>query len=130
MIIGFKPQFRPKIEAGIKIHTIRDDEHDRWQTGNLMHMATGVRTKKCKTFYIVRCTCTQWIWVYNNRVYVTLSDEKGPKYRLKNWQIKELAINDGFDTIEDFFAWFSKEPGKKRKLIHWVWSGGYNDLPF
>jgi hypothetical protein len=33
MILGFKPCFVAPILAGTKIHTIRDDPHNRWKAG-------------------------------------------------------------------------------------------------
>lgn len=45
MILGFKPQFVQPIIDRTKIHTIREDKHNRWVPGKVIHMATGVRTK-------------------------------------------------------------------------------------
>lgn len=63
MILGFKKQFVPKIKFGTKIHTIREDKHNRWKVGNKMHMAIGVRTKKYKQFCgTLTCIRTQKIF--------------------------------------------------------------------
>ena len=52
MVIGFNKQFPDKITEGTKKHTIREDKHDRWNAGMIMHMATGVRTKNYKCFKV------------------------------------------------------------------------------
>ena len=38
--------------------------------------------------------------------------------RLNQIEIEQLAQNDGFDTIEDFFAYFNDD--FKGKIIHWT----------
>lgn len=38
--------------------------------------------------------------------------------RLKRSQIEELAMNDGFESVDQFFAWFNKD--WKGKIIHWT----------
>ncbi|MBE7411382.1 MAG: hypothetical protein HS129_04840 [Leptospiraceae bacterium] len=61
MILGFKQQFIRPILDGTKIHTIREDVHNRWHVGNKIHFATGVRTKNYKQFLEKFCTGTQTI---------------------------------------------------------------------
>lgn len=39
-------------------------------------------------------------------------------YYLRLCEIEELAINDGLESIDNFFAWFDKD--FDGKIIHWV----------
>jgi hypothetical protein len=59
MILGFKPQFKEPILKGTKIHTLRDDEQERWRVGMTIHFATGVRTKYYNCFKQDKCKSTQ-----------------------------------------------------------------------
>ncbi len=45
MVLGFKERFVGRILSGVKIHTIREDGHNRWRVGRRIEFATGVRTK-------------------------------------------------------------------------------------
>lgn len=124
MVIGFKLQFAAKILAGTKIHTIREDRPGRWKKGILMHMATGVRTKHYREFARPICTGTQSIKiVYTSKgifVYIDgfIFYASGEKFSFRDEDMLQLAQNDGFDTIEDFFTWFDKD--FTGKIIHWT----------
>lgn len=76
MVIGFKEQFVYKILNGTKIHTIREDKHDRWRPGMTMHMATGVRTKNYKQFHEDNCTSVQEISIFPEYEEVWLHYDK------------------------------------------------------
>lgn len=118
MVIGFKPQFEDRIIAGTKKHTIREDKHDRWHAGMLMHMATGVRTKFYKCFKIDTCKSTQGIEIIRESDYLfdVIVTVDGRKMSID--EIQQLAWNDGFLTLIDFLLWFSE--GVKGKIIHWT----------
>ena len=126
MILGFKPQFPEPIKKGIKKHTIREDKHNRWKAGIIIHMATGVRTKLYNCFKKTTCTGTQrieisWITMYtvrNATIYV--DDRVVGKYTngYASGLCKMIAKNDGFESVEDFFKWFSSD--FKGKIIHWT----------
>lgn len=64
MVIGFKKQFEAPIKAGTKIHTIREDAHNRWKPGMMMHQATGVRTKYYRCFNETPCISTQQLIMF------------------------------------------------------------------
>lgn len=140
MILSYKKKFpfnnQPtdfeyKIKAGIKKHSIRDDNHDRWQPGMKIHHAHGARTKYYHQFAEGICVSTQTImisFIYQGMYDSTPEysfDINGQRYavfidsRLLNHQeVRTLAYNDGFDSIEDFFLWFNKPTIKK--IIHWT----------
>ena len=132
MVIGFKDQFVEPILNGTKIHTIREDATNRWVKGRVMHMATGVRTKKYNQFNEEICNGTQKIeikWSTNNKGLV--SENRGVQVFIDGVNvtnhtfgvfdkmlIEVLARNDGFATVKDFFEWFSED--YTGKIIHWT----------
>lgn len=105
--------FEEKIKKGIKLHTIRWDEKGRWKEGNKIHFSTGARTSKYNCFKKGKCTGTQAVEIKDRDVRVD-----GLKM---TWdEIEDLAINDGFDDIADFWAWFDQYSPFSGKLIHWT----------
>ena len=126
MILGFKKQFVSKILSGEKIHTIREDKHNRWETGKKIHFATGMRTKNYNCFKIGICKSVQKIEITykGNKIFVEI--EGNPPYiwiqylkeKYTHPNILKLAKNDGFDNIDDFFKWFDKD--FTGKLIHFT----------
>ena len=117
MILPFKPRFEQPIDDGTKIHSLREDKHNRWRAGRVIHMATGVRTPKYKCFKEAVCKGVQ-------RVEITSADfyedfiVKIDGRKLSAEEIKQLAINDGFRSMYGFFDWFSE--GFEGEIIHWT----------
>jgi hypothetical protein len=120
-----------------KIHTIRRDEMDRWKQGNKIHMAVRNRTPDRFQFApVVNCTGIETIkikWFYGVgnslklcRVFVGSKEigcgvwnkhhESNPIFTGN--ELVELVKNDGFDSIQDFFAWFNED--FTGKIIHWT----------
>ncbi len=125
MILGFKKQFEPKILSGQKKHTIRLDPHNRWKRGNSIQMATGVRTKNYNCFKETECTSVQRVYMsyaYNNIIEISVNGRQLHKFSDK----MELALNDGFDTWDEFFDWFhpliekTEDNWLEANLIHWT----------
>lgn len=122
MILGFKKQFEAPILAGTKIHTIRQDSPDRWYPGQIIHMATGIRTKHYNCFKEIQCVSTERIFMtYDYMLHVSIG--------LRELSIPEkeiLAKNDGFKNLKEFEGWFypvikeSKEKCFSGKIIHWT----------
>lgn len=119
MVLGFKPQFEPKIMNGTKKHTIREDANNRWRVGMAIHFATGVRTKKYKEFKKGKCNavCKIEIEPSNRQVMIV---NNGYEKVLQTQDIERLAKDDGFDTVDEFFKWFNKP--FKGKIIFWAYS--------
>ncbi len=130
MILAFNPIFKQPILAATKIHTFREDKHNRWKPGMRIHMATGVRTKNFNCFNdIDNCVSTQIViityqnakrkkdekyWPFKGLYYKISVDGKF----LNNQQIIDIAYNDGFKSVDDFFTWF--KDGFNGKIIHWT----------
>lgn len=116
MVLGFKPQFVQPILNGTKIHTIREDKHDRWKPGMTIHFATGVRTKKYKQFKEKFCVSIQSIEIKFKEdflsVYINGISMHGMSF------LKTISKNDGFESEWDFLKFF--KDGFKGKIIHWT----------
>ena len=120
MILGFKPQFKDPIKTGQKKHTIREDKHDRWKAGRVIHFATGVRTKLYEQFKEGFCKSTQkiqilWDNISLNGEFVSILID-GRLIDLD--EVETLAINDGFEDVSEFLNWFSED--FEGKIIHWT----------
>jgi len=131
MILAFKPQFRDKILNGEKIHTIREDKTDRWQKNRIIQFCTGVRTKRHNQFSenVVKSVQYVSIFVKQKKIFVTnqlvlalgvidsdvcLTPEK----------MNDLAVNDGFNNINEFFEFFENNYKTEvfiGKIIHWTY---------
>lgn len=114
MILGFKEQFNKSIKNGTKIHSIRAG--DRWKPGMTIHFYNHVRTKRMKKFGELTCESVQDIeieWQYGDSIYVYVDNVV-----LLEEEVEKLALNDGFDTVEHFMAWFNKD--FQGQIIHWT----------
>lgn len=143
MILGFKKQFKQSILDGTKIHTIREDSHNRWKAGNKIHFATGVRTKHYNQFEAGICVSVQPILLVNHGNHVYCKIQTGENEYIHNdcveyehvkfykgsyaraagepYLLGDLCRNDGLGW-EDFKKWFIPKHGDKfvGKIIHWI----------
>lgn len=128
MILGFKTKFpwgeptffREKIFKlpgyRPKTHTLR--ENFRFKPGTVINFATGVRTKHYNEFKRDTCKSTQTVVICrvpNCGTPFVFVDGRC----LNHYETERLALNDGFDSVEDFARWFSK-PLYILQLIHWT----------
>lgn len=138
MILSFKKKlpsgkptnFENKIKLGIKIHSMREDTHNRWKPGMKIQMAHGVRTKNYRCFDDTKiCTGIQSIKIkyllitgYQGVVEVRIggklfySQFGEDSYGSCNLEL--LAKNDGFDSTSDFFEWFNHD--FEGRILHWT----------
>lgn len=118
MVLAFKKHFVDGILTNTKIHTIREDKHDRWKTGKKIHFATGVRTKHYQQFMQGICKSTQSIEIKRLNGWIEDTEVKIDGRILSKMEVRDLAWNDGFANINEFCMWF--KDGFKGKLIHWT----------
>jgi hypothetical protein len=116
-----------------KIHTIREGQ--RWKAGDLLHMATGVRTKQYHRFnedirelWFVKSVqrfdlkfrspdvCI--LFIDKNIMYSKNAGENSTVIHGLEW-MEQFVKNDGFESIDQFFRWF-KEPVDNAQIIHWT----------
>lgn len=113
MVLGFKKQFVPLIENGTKIHTIREDKHERWKAGRSIQFATGVRTRHYNKFRDGECHSVQQVEIEPmSRTIKVDGIEIDPRDH------GQFAKCDGFPEEWAFWDWFNKP--LKGKLIHWT----------
>jgi hypothetical protein len=115
MNISFKPQFVHKILDRTKIHTVRQDEKERWQTDTLMHMIVNPRTPQQVLFNRAVCYSVQEIEIPHFPFWIQI---KVDGRFLTESELMEFIKNDGFDTVEEFVEWFPVN--FKGRLIHWT----------
>jgi hypothetical protein len=108
-----------------KLHTIREDKTDRWKVGTKIDFFINVRTKKMFRFApVLPVVSTQNIlitYTKANKAMVFINDKCFFMQDFSvegNHKMLHLAQNDGFDTIEDFFAYFNED--FTGKIIHWT----------
>jgi hypothetical protein len=124
MTTEFKKQFEQLILDGTKIHSLREDRDGRYTVGATMYLTTGAGTEAYRCLKKVLCTGTQKVLIlYGNGGYCdafvyqdvrVIVDDRELSHR----EVKQLAINDGFDSIDSFFRWFYKD--FKGKIVHWT----------
>ena len=103
-----------------KIHTFREDHHDRWQPGTLIHSVIHNRTPQRLQFLpTIPCAGTQKVHIhhYSKEMYGDRpSDIHIDNIRMTPQEVEQMAFNDGFECVQDFFAYFNKD--WKGKIIH------------
>ena len=113
-------------EVKPKLHTIREDKNDRWKPGVMIDFFINARQKNMFRFAPrIPVVSTQRIlmsYAYANIIHITINGK-----RLNDWQEKEkLAINDGFESWDDFVDYFipiiekSEDGFFTGKIIHWT----------
>jgi hypothetical protein len=106
-----------------KIHTIREDLNDLWKPGKKIHMVVFNRTKNRFQFApILECKSVQKIEISHKPIKIE-DWILMPVVRINDLiifpeRVLELARNDGFDSVSDFFRWFNKD--FRGKIIHWT----------
>lgn len=134
-----------------KIHTMREDPHNRWKAGrNIQMVYRGAGYKILDHFNkgipeLETCKGKQYVqlrWAAKSEYVETtlplqkiiapasaMPDKKKREcfYYPRVWidsaevlesVIRELAINDGFGSVDDFFRWFNKD--WSGYILHWT----------
>lgn len=105
-----------------KAHTIRRGH--RWKPGMKIHMAINNLTANRFQFApIVQCVSVQDIEIKHtgyapNYPLVMVHNGKHLINPLGYDEICQLAINDGFETIDQFFEYFNED--FEGQIIHWT----------
>jgi hypothetical protein len=124
-----------------KNHTIREDKNNRWLPGIMIDFFINVRTRNmCRFAPKIPVVSTQKITInwasnvdnlkmigqeYDCQCVIFIDDKffgdaifnKGILIS-SSYNFKELSLNDGFDTTEDFFNYFDKN--FTGKINHWT----------
>ena len=103
-----------------KIHTIRHDPKGRWKIGDKIHFIINPRAKNRFQFApILDVKAVQKIEIFHDilkigKPYIQIDKT----VLISQNDILQFAQNDGFDCVEDFFAYFSKD--FTGVIIHWT----------
>jgi hypothetical protein len=109
-----------------KIHTIREDKNNRWKPGTMIDFFINCRQKNmfrfAPQFSVVSVQEIFMTYYHSDVIKISINGRElfGHPERL------ELALNDGFDTWEDFFNYFypiiqkSEDKCFTGKIIHWT----------
>ena len=102
-----------------KLHTIREDAHDRWHEGRLIHPVVFNRSKNQFQFApTLVCKSVQKIEIIRNSDYLNETTVKVDGRSISEKEIQQLAWNDGFSNLIAFWLWFQE--GFTGKIIHWT----------
>lgn len=116
-------------EVKPKLHTIREDKNDRWKPGvmidffinarqpNMFRFAPRIPVVSVQKIKIVHFLAEAHIYI-DDSFYGEIFFNGNKEIDGYAVNIEELAINDGFDDVEDFIAYFNKD--FTGKIIHWT----------
>ena len=110
-----------RTDMNAKLHTIRKDEKNRWKPGMEIDFFINARQRNMFRFAPrIPVVKTQSIVISNSSNGFQVSVEGK---NLWNYQIEQLAINDGFDNLKDLKDYFIQELENgffTGKIIHWT----------
>lgn len=101
-----------------KLHTIRNDEKNRWKAGVNIHPVIKPKGRFSAGFQfapVIECKSTQTIRISYEDGKPNVYIDGFPFYfhtRRNTFgedKMNQLAINDGFDSMADFFAYFNTD---------------------
>lgn len=112
------------IDREPKLHTIRKDEKNRWKSGVLIDFFINARQKNMFRF------APRIPLISRQTVFMTYLPHLGNGFevsidgrQIDNSELEQLAINDGFDRVEDFANYFISEMEENQcsmKILHWT----------
>ena len=131
MLLTFsKQQFVDRIKSGIKIHTIREDQHNRWKPGMSIQFWFGnprnVKSKN-KPYHFANGVCIAvdnitlgYLYDEANGKFFKAFSSKVDPHIVRHFEeiygkfwgdpvnelVGKLAINDGFDDADEMYSWF------------------------
>ena len=101
---NFKVEFAPLIEGGRKRQTIRKRRRRPTKVGDILYLYTGMRTKNCRSLGRVVCAAVHEITITEDGMEL----DGAP---MVAWEQYQMAYSDGFDSIDEFRAFFRTHYG-------------------
>lgn len=113
-----------------KLHTFRENYGNRWKPGKLIHSIINNRTPKRVQFLpTITCTAVQDVFIHPHsktmQIWRLDQVDSNPDSPFEGWwqdippeTVETIAVNDGFENIDDFYNYFGKEWGGG--IIHWT----------
>lgn len=120
MNISFKPQFHQKILDGVKTSTIRRARKNI-REGMIIYFRSGGRfDKDARTFATGKIVAVELIKIMPRTRFITIFEPVVGDWELSPKNIKDLAFHEGFNSVDDFWAWdYWKDKEFEGILIHW-----------
>lgn len=118
MLLTFsKESFVQQIIEGRKIHTIREDKHERWKVGMKIHFWKGnPRNIKSNPYSFAEGVVTKIVSIkIDHRQLPPVIFVNGGALVPEEKEL--LARRDGFSGLKSFFTWFNSD--FKGKIIYW-----------
>lgn len=118
-VLNFQKRFAPLIESGEKRQTIRAIRKDgkNPRVNQVLFLYTGMRTKGCRK--LGEEVCRQSWPVYMDKQDNGIIDIFINGDVLKSEQVEQLAKEDGFESVDDFFSFFEDRIPFRGYLIKW-----------
>lgn len=102
MLLGFKKQFAPKILAGSKVMTVRQQRKVEPKIGEVLHMYTGLRTRNCEKItseYTLKGIQSVDFLISKSKTEDLIDmDVFVDRVPLDRYQLEKFALADGFDS--------------------------------
>ena len=123
--LNYSDQFAPKVESGDKRQTIRALRKRPIKTGDILYHFHGLRHPGCRRLgysiaeEVMPIKMHARLLTVPRRVVVKCD---GEWRRIGPRTLFELAEDDGFDSVDAFFAWFNPGNGSQAfrgQLIRW-----------
>ena len=108
--LNFQARFADLVASGKKRQTIRPRRRHPIKAGDLLHLFTGMRTKRCKRLPSAQCRWAtpirieEWGFMVNTLIG---TEEQWKEPMLLNW----FAVRDGFRDWAEMRQWFKKIHG-------------------
>jgi hypothetical protein len=116
-LYNFQPRFVPFIIDGRKTHTIRAQRSNPSKPGDMLHLYTGLRTKKAKLLMRVLCVKVEEISIYEDHLGVRCV-KVGSDF-LRSDEKEFLAQRDGFKDFNDMMGFWDGRLPFVGHIIHW-----------
>lgn len=104
---SFQSRFRPKIEARLKRHTLRNDRKRHARVGEALQLYTGMRTRQCKK--IGDATCTAVLRIRLDFEYRRVEFLESGHAITTPDDTDAFAVGDGFDDWKDMRAFWAEQ---------------------
>ena len=110
MNINYKKEMERALANGVKLHTIRQKPI---AVGTMMNHIVYPYHKERRCVLSNFCTATQMITIEPSSRTIKVDGRE-----LSKVDIERVSINDGFETMDDFWTFFN-EP-YQGMIIHWT----------
>lgn len=126
-LYNFKDRFVPFIKAGTKKHTIRSIRQYPDKPGKMLHLYSGLRTKKAKLIMRVRCTKVDQISIEILPPFPAIIETHHIAVSINGVDLsateKELlARADGFSSFREMVFFWTEPKNRlpfRGHIIHW-----------